>query len=115
MKKNNKRTTQHKPKNPRSKIVSETIFILLATLGIVFLISLLTSSPDEDPWTGGAVLVKPVANSAGIFGAYLSDISMGILGYVSYILPISLLWLGYSFHRDAFKETQNQLIFLMRL
>jgi len=115
LKKNNKRTTQHRPKNPRSKIVSETIFILLATLGIVFLISLLTSSPDEDPWTGGAVLIKPVANSAGIFGAYLSDISIGILGYVSYILPISLLWLGYSFHRDAFKEKQNQLTFLMRL
>jgi len=115
LKKNNKRTTQHKPKNPRSKIVSETIFILLVTLGIVFLISLLTSSPDEDPWTGGAVLIKPVENAAGIFGAYLSDISIGILGYVSYILPISLLWLGYSFHRDAFKEKQNQLTFLMRL
>ena len=84
-------------------------------MGIVFLISLLTSSPDEDPWTGGAVLVKPVANSAGIFGAYLSDISFGVLGYVSYILPISLLWLGYSFHRDAFKEKQNQLAFLLRL
>ena len=81
----------------------------------MFLISLLTSSPDEDPWTGGAVLVKPVANSAGIFGAYLSDISFGVLGYVSYILPISLLWLGYSFHRDAFKEKQNQLAFLLRL
>ena len=115
MKKNNKRTTQHRPKNPRSKIASETIFILLATLGVVFLISLLTSSPDEDPWTGGAVLVKPVVNSAGIFGAYLSDISIGILGYISYILPISLLWLGYSFHRDAFKEKQNQLTFLLRL
>jgi S-DNA-T family DNA segregation ATPase FtsK/SpoIIIE len=115
LKKNNKRTTQHKPKNPRSKIVSETIFILLVTLGIVFLISLLTYSPEEDPWTGGTVLVKPVANSAGIFGAYLSDISIGILGYVSYILPISLLWLGYSFHRDAFKEKQNQLTFLLRL
>jgi len=115
LKKNNKRTTQHKPKNPRSKIVSETIFILLATLGIVFLIALLTNSPEEDPWTGGAVLIKPVSNSAGIFGAYLSDISIGILGYISYILPISLLWLGYSFHRDAFKEKQNQLTFLLRL
>ena len=115
MKKNNKRTTQHKPKNPRSKIVSETIFILLATLGILFLIALLTNSPEEDPWTGGAVLIKPVANSAGIFGAYLSDISIGILGYISYILPISLLWLGYSFHRDSSKEKQNQLTFLLRL
>ena len=61
------------------------------------------------------MLVKPVANSAGIFGAYLSDISMGVLGYVSYILPISLVWLGYSFHRDAYKEKKNRLTFLLRL
>ena len=115
MKKNNKRTTQHTPINPRSKIVNESIFILFLTLGVVFLISLVTSSPLEDPWTGGTVLVKPVENSAGIFGAYLSDITIGILGYIAYILPISLIWLGYNFHRDANKEKQSQLTFLIRI
>ena len=115
MKKNNKRTTQHTPINPRSKIVNESIFILFLTLGVVFLISLVTSSPLEDPWTGGTVLVKPVENSAGIFGAYLSDITIGILGYIAYILPISLIWLGYNFHRDANKEKQSQLTFLVRI
>ncbi len=115
MKKNNKRTTQHTPINPRSKIVNESIFILLLTLGVVFLISLVTYSPLEDPWTGGAVLVKPIENSAGIFGAYLSDVTIGILGYIAYILPISLIWLGYNFHRDANKEKQSQLTFLVRI
>ena len=115
MKKNNKRTTQHTPINPRSKIVNESIFILLLTLGVVSLISLVTYSPLEDPWTGGAVLVKPIENSAGIFGAYLSDITIGILGYIAYILPISLIWLGYNFHRDANKERQSQLTFLVRI
>ena len=115
MKKNNKRTTQHTPINPRSKIVNESIFILLLTLGVVFLISLVTSSSLEDPWTGGTVLVKPVENSAGIFGAYLSDVTIGILGYIAYILPISLIWLGYNFHRDANKEKQSQLTFLVRI
>ena len=115
MKKNNKRTTQHTPINPRSKIVNESIFILLLTLGVVFLISLVTSSSLEDPWTGGTVLVKPVENSAGIFGAYLSDVTIGILGYIAYILPISLIWLGYNFHRDANKEKQSQLTFLIRI
>ena len=54
----------------------------------------MTYSPDEDPWTGGAQLVKPVINSAGMFGAYLSDISIGVLGYVSYHHPNSfnLAW-----------------------
>ena len=115
MKKNNKRTTQTDIKNPRSRIASESLFILFLTLGVIFLISLVTNSPDEDPWTGGAQLIKPVINSAGIFGAYLSDISIGVLGYVSYIMPIALIWLGYNFHRDAAKEQNSQVTFLIRL
>ena len=116
MKKNNKRTTQNTPiNNPRSKLISESIFILLLTVGAVFFVSLITGSPSEDPWTGGTELAKPVANNAGIFGAYLRDISFGILGYVSYVVPISIIWLGYNFHRDANKERQSQLTFLIRL
>ena len=99
----------------RSKIANEVIFILLVTLGVYYLISLLTHSPLEDPWSGDVILAKPVINAGGIFGAYLSDISISILGYVSYLLPISLIWLGYNFHRDAGKEKQIQLIFLLRL
>ena len=115
MKKNNKRTTQNTPvNNPRSKLVSESIFILLLTLGAVFFVSLVTGLASEDPWTGGAELSKPVENSAGIFGAYVRDISFGILGYVSYVVPISIIWLGYNFHRDANKERQNQLTFFIR-
>ena len=114
MKKNNKRTSQNDVKNPRSRIASESFFILFLMLGIVFLIALVTYSPHEDPFTGGANLVKPAINSAGIFGAYLSDVSMGILGYVSYIMPIALIWLGYNFHRDATKERKSQLTFLIR-
>jgi len=116
LKKNNKRTTLNTPiNNPRSKIASESIFILLLTLGVVFLIALVTYAPEEDPWTGGAQLIKPVINSAGMFGAYLSDISIGVLGYVSYIIPIALIWLGYNFHRDANKERSSQITFLLRL
>jgi S-DNA-T family DNA segregation ATPase FtsK/SpoIIIE len=116
LKKNNKRTTQNTPvNNPRSKLASESIFILLLTIGAVFFVSLITGSASEDPWTGGAELSKPVENSAGIFGAYLRDISFGVLGYVSYVVPISIIWLGYNFHRDANKERQNQLTFLIRL
>ena len=84
-------------------------------VGAIFFISLITSSLSEDPWTGGSVLNEPVENKAGVFGAYLSDISFAIFGYVSYIVPIAIVWLGYNFHRDANKERQSQLTFLMRL
>ena len=84
-------------------------------VGAIFFISLITSSLSEDPWTGGSVLNEPVANKAGVFGAYLSDISFAIFGYVSYIVPIAIVWLGYNFHRDANKERQSQLTFLLRL
>ena len=115
MKKNNKRTTQNTPvNNPRSKLVSESIFILLLTAGAVFFVSLITGSSTEDPWTGGAELAKPVENSAGIIGAYIRDISFGVLGYISYVVPVSIIWLGYNFHRDANQERQSQLAFLIR-
>ena len=84
-------------------------------VGAIFFITLITSPLSEDPWTGGSVLNEPVANKAGVFGAYLSDISFAIFGYVSYIVPIAIVWLGYNFHRDANKERQSQLTFLMRL
>lgn len=96
-------------------MTNEVICILLATLGVVYLISLVSHLPSEDPWTGDVVLLKPVSNAAGVFGAWLSDISFAVLGYAAYVIPISILWLGYNFHRNAKAENKNQAIFVMRL
>ena len=114
MKKNNKRTTQNNPvNNPRSKLFSESISILLILLGIVFLVSLFTYSEIENPLFTS--LETPVKNSAGIFGAYLSDTAIVLFGYTAYILPISLIWLGFNFHRSANDTKQSSLSFIFRL
>lgn len=114
MKKNNKRTTQNTPvNNPRSKLLSESISILLILLGIVFLVSLFTYSEIENPLFTS--LDAPVKNSAGIFGAYLSDTAIVLFGYTAYILPISLIWLGFNFHRSANDAKQSSLSFVFRL
>ena len=115
MKKNNKRTVSPKSKNTRSRVTNEVIFILLATFGVVYFISLVSHLPSEDPWTGDVVLLRPVSNAAGVFGAWLSDISFAVLGYAAYVMPLSILWLGYNFHRDANVENKSQAIFVMRL
>ena len=117
MKKNNKRTTQQRIKNPRSKIASEAVFILLTALGIYILVALYTSDLiNEDPITSGKSLQGEVKNMAGVLGAKLSDFLINwVLGYVAYIIPISLLWLGYNFYRDARKEKKDPLIYIFRL
>ena len=96
-------------------MTNEVIFILLATFGVVYFISLVSHLPSEDPWTGDVVLLRPVSNAAGVFGAWLSDISFAVLGYAAYVMPLSILWLGYNFHRDANVENKSQAIFVMRL
>jgi len=96
-------------------VTNEVIFILLAMLGVVYFIALVTHLPSEDPWTGDVVLSQPVTNAAGVVGAWLSDISFAVLGYVAYVIPISILWLGYNFHRDAAIEDKSQAIFVVRL
>jgi S-DNA-T family DNA segregation ATPase FtsK/SpoIIIE len=117
LKKNNKRTTQQRITNPRSKIASEAVFILLTALGIYILVALYTSDLiNEDPITSGKSLQGEVKNMAGVLGAKLSDFLINwVLGYVAYIIPISLLWLGYNFHRDARKEKKDPLIYIFRL
>ena len=115
MKKNNKRTTQHRPKNPRSKIASETVFILLTTVSIYILIAFFDADLlNEDPYSG-TPNQDEIKNMAGFLGAYLADLLIGSFGIVAYIIPISLLWLGYNFHRDAGKEKKDPLIYIFRV
>lgn len=53
-------------------------------------------------------------NQAGIIGAYLGDVSLSILGYVSYFLPIALIWLGYNIHKNTEKLSAGRLVFSIR-
>ncbi len=101
MKKNKKISTKIYPQKPRTKITSEILFIFLSTIGLIFLSALVTYSANENPWSGNVVLIAPVANLAGVFGAYLSDISLSNLGYSAYLIPASLIWLGWKIHKNT--------------
>lgn len=114
MKKNNKLSFIKSNKKPRSRLLSEVFFISLVALGLVYLTALLTYSPSENPWSGGVELTSPVINQAGIIGAYLGDVSLSILGYVSYFLPIALIWLGYNIHKNTEKLSAGRLVFSIR-
>jgi len=115
LKKNNKRTTQHRIKNPRSKIASEAVFILLTALGIYVLISFFTADLlNEDPFTG-TPNQDEINNMGGYWGAYLADRFIHQFGIAAFIIPISILWLGYNFHKNAGKEKEDPLTYIFRL
>jgi S-DNA-T family DNA segregation ATPase FtsK/SpoIIIE len=118
LKKNNKRTTQNTPiNNPRSKIASESASILFATFGIYIFIALISSDLiNEDPITSGISLEGDLTNLGGSLGAHIADFLINwTLGYVSYIIPISFIWLGYNFHQNAGKVKSTPLIYILRL
>ena len=115
MKKNNKRTTQYRIKNPRSKIASEAVFILLTALGIYVLISFFSADLlNEDPFTG-TPNQDEINNMGGYWGAYLADRFIHQFGIAAFIIPISILWLGYNFHKNAGKEKEDPLTYIFRL
>lgn len=111
MKKNSKPTSINISK-PRSRTKSEIFFIALLTFALVFLVALVSHSPTETPIS--STLEDPIINSAGIVGAYLSDVSLSFLGYSSYLIPISLVWLGYKIHKSAEQTPANPNIVRIR-
>ena len=108
MKKNNKPSAKKTTRKVRTKASSEILFIVLFAMGLVYLFALLSYSAGENPWSGDVLLSEPVQNLAGVFGAYLSDISLSIFGYSAYLLPAGLLTLGWRIHRQALQDKPSR-------
>ncbi|SMM98340.1 Cell division protein FtsK [uncultured Candidatus Thioglobus sp.] len=110
MRKNNKSI----PTKQRSRAISEIFFIALVAFGLIYLAALISYSPAENPWSGEANLGGTVLNAAGVIGTYLGDISLSILGYSAYLIPISLVWFGYKIHSNAKQQLSNPTIAWIR-
>ncbi len=61
---------------------------------LFFLISLITFRNDDAGWTHSGS-VQTIANSGGIFGAWLADFMLSFFGLCAYIFPFVLIWQGY--------------------
>ncbi|CAB5500147.1 DNA translocase FtsK [Bathymodiolus thermophilus thioautotrophic gill symbiont] len=113
-----KKNTKSKAKNttqPRyTRAKNEVFFIALIAFSLLYLVALITYSPEENPWSGVA-LSGTATNLAGVFGAYLGDFSLSILGYGAYLIPISLTWLGYKIHKNTKKKSNSYLVIAIRL
>ena len=114
MKKNNKLSTAKTKRKPKSRAISEVLAILSIAFGLIYLVALFSYHASETPWSGDVELSANTLNHAGMVGAYLSDISLSILGYSAYLIPIALIWLGYGLHKNIGKTPSPWSVVLVR-
>ncbi|WP_281271831.1 DNA translocase FtsK [Leucothrix pacifica] len=89
-----------KSKLNAQKLVSlqQTSVLFFSCLSAVILLALVSFNP-EDPSFIHFDSDSIIQNKAGPAGAYLSSILIGFFGYLAYIIPISLLYLGFFLFR----------------
>jgi S-DNA-T family DNA segregation ATPase FtsK/SpoIIIE len=95
-----------------TQIIREIFFILFIVASVVYFLSLITNSPLENPYSSSEQLDGEIINKAGIIGAYLSDFSLAMLGYASYLIPIALVWTGWEIRRNSQKTSSIWLVFI---
>ncbi len=77
-----------------ARLPREALSLLLFGLAVLLLLSLVSHHPDDPGWSssgGGAAL----HNWMGRGGAWLSNTLLSLTGFVSFVLPLALGWLGF--------------------
>ncbi len=75
---------------------------------IFFLIALITFSNEDAGWTHSGS-IQAIANSGGVFGAWLSDFMLSFFGLVAYLFPVMTFWYGLLIYRFGSQLKENML------
>jgi S-DNA-T family DNA segregation ATPase FtsK/SpoIIIE len=70
-----------------SRRISEFVGVALFALALIWLISLVTHDPTDPVWFFTTGASHPPANFVGRVGAFLSELSLQLLGYAAYLIP----------------------------
>ena len=85
------------PESTLSRRISEFVGVALFALALIWLISLVTHEPSDSVWfftTDGA---HAPANFAGRVGAFISELSLQLLGYAAYLIPAMIAVAGWHY------------------
>ena len=72
----------------------ESAFVLLLPVALYLLFALWSYTPSDPSWSHAAGSNMRVGNLGGRVGAYLADLLLYLFGYLAYLLPISLIFIG---------------------
>jgi S-DNA-T family DNA segregation ATPase FtsK/SpoIIIE len=91
---------------------AEIAVFLFAIIAVYALVSLLTYSPADPGWSHSGN-PDEISNAGGQIGAYFADILLNLFGYVSYLVPFMILFLGVRFYRA--RNSQVEASYVRRL
>ncbi len=82
--------------------VREGVFILTIALSVYIWLALFTYSANDPAWSHTVAAAKEVNNSAGVIGAYLSDVLLFGFGYTAFLLPLLFIYSGWLYFHQRF-------------
>ena len=87
------------------RLVREGTLIVCFLLALFLLIALLSYSPNDPGFTttGSGDLIN---NSVGVYGAWIADILLHLLGYLAYSFPALLSYKVYTSFRESQLESE---------
>jgi S-DNA-T family DNA segregation ATPase FtsK/SpoIIIE len=80
-----------------SRRVSEIVGVALFAAALIWLVSLVSYSPNDPVWFFSTGTGVAPANFAGRVGAFLAELSFQLFGFTSYLVPLVLASIGWHF------------------
>ena len=78
-----------------SRRVSEFTGVALFAAALIWMIALVTYTPNDPVWFFNNLDADEVSNFIGRFGAFLATVSFQLLGFAAFLLPIVIFYLGW--------------------
>src|SRR5688500_1381694 len=80
-----------------SRRISEFVGVALFALALIWLIALVTHEPTDAVWFFTTDATHAPVNFVGHVGAFLSELSLQLVGYAAYLLPALIAAVGWNY------------------
>ena len=99
-------------KGAKSSRLNEVVSVALVALALLIFLCLMTASPDDPSlWSTGYSANAPTKNWIGVFGANVAAVSIGMFGWVAYLLPALIVLIAWRVYQSAnFKMRAGRVI-----
>ena len=107
-----KPTQQNETNSLIQRLITEGSLITYFLLALFLLIALFSYSPNDPGFTTTGA-GEAVENAVGIYGAWIADILLHLLGYLSYAVPILLGYKVYVSFRESALDSEFSISLLI--
>jgi S-DNA-T family DNA segregation ATPase FtsK/SpoIIIE len=102
------RSNKRKTGSRKSRLIEhelrEILFIFFCFMGLYFFVSLLTYAPNNDPGIWRSPQAVEIQNQGGIAGALFADIFFYLFGYVAYLFPLMVVYIGWLIYQGEYYD-----------